>query len=80
MAMTGVLLSSAVVVFALLFDVDFSLGILLAFVIGYVGLLCLYRGISDWREFCKIESTIDENYSDLTLGKSMVTKRNEGFE
>jgi hypothetical protein len=80
MVLTGVLLSSAVIVFALLFDNDVSLGVLLLFIIGYFGLVFLSQGIKDWRAFCKIESKIDKNYTDLTLGKSTITKRNEEDE
>jgi len=77
MVLTGVLMCFAIMVLAFLLDSDASLGILLAFFIGYGGLIFLVRGVGEWREYCRIESRIDKSYSDLTFGKSNIIERNE---
>ena len=80
MALTGVLLSCALVVFAVLAEIEFPLALMLCFFIAYGGLVYLLNGIRDWRALCRIESRIDKYHSDLTLGKSLITSNVEDDE
>lgn len=77
MALAGVLFSFAVMFYAFIFESEASLALLLAFLIGYGAFYFMMQGARNWREYCKIESKIEENYTGLTLGKSAITELNE---
>lgn len=77
MVLAGVLSAATLFSLGALLDSDPSLALILGFVFGYSGILCLARGIGQWRSLCAIESKIDEYHSSLTLGRSMVVNDEE---